>query len=623
MQHGHQGRPGALLARRRPIDVADVVAGTRASTGCGTCRDAVEGIVGWLRARGGRSADEQAGRRRQRHGRPPAGRDAARPRPARPVEITVLAEEARPAYDRVRLVGVVRRRAARSVRVWTVSTCGWASRRSRSIGRGARWSTARRRVRVRRPGAGHRLVPVRAAGAGHGPAGLLRLPHHRRPRRARRLRQRPRAPASSSAAGCSAWRRPTRCAGSGLSTHVVEFAPRLMPLQVDEAGGAMLRRHIEDLGLDRPHRTDAAAGRAAATARSAGLCSPTAACSAPTWWSSPPACGPRDELARAAGLAVGARGGIVVDDAVPDRRPGTSTRSASAPRSAAAVYGLVAPGYAMAEVVADRLLGGDGDVPRRRHVDQAEAARRGRGLRSATHRTPGRWTSTFTDPATRRLRQAGALRRRADAARRDPGRRRRGVRARCGPCVGAAAARRRRWRCCAPAGGRRRRRTLPGDGAGLLLQRRHQGRRIVSAITEQGCTDVAAVKACTRAGTTCGSLRAAAQAAARPSPAWRMSQGAVRALRPQPARAVRHRPGARHHAPSPQLIAEHGTGRGCDICKPAVASILASHRRRLHPRRRAGRAAGHQRPLPGQHPAQRHLLGGAAHPRRRDHARRS
>src|SRR5947209_11836784 len=35
----------------------------------------------------------------------------------------------------------------------------------------------------------------------------------------------------------------------GLATHVVEFAPRLMPMQVDTAGGAMLRRHIEDLGL--------------------------------------------------------------------------------------------------------------------------------------------------------------------------------------------------------------------------------------------------------------------------------------------------------------------------------------------------------------------------------------
>src|SRR5579872_2463569 len=35
----------------------------------------------------------------------------------------------------------------------------------------------------------------------------------------------------------------------GLETHVVELAPRLMALQVDEGGGAMLRRKIEALGV--------------------------------------------------------------------------------------------------------------------------------------------------------------------------------------------------------------------------------------------------------------------------------------------------------------------------------------------------------------------------------------
>ena len=35
----------------------------------------------------------------------------------------------------------------------------------------------------------------------------------------------------------------------GLETHVVEFAPRLMALQIDETGGAVLRRRIEDLGV--------------------------------------------------------------------------------------------------------------------------------------------------------------------------------------------------------------------------------------------------------------------------------------------------------------------------------------------------------------------------------------
>ncbi len=35
----------------------------------------------------------------------------------------------------------------------------------------------------------------------------------------------------------------------GLETHVIEFAPRLMAVQVDDGGGALLRRKIEDLGV--------------------------------------------------------------------------------------------------------------------------------------------------------------------------------------------------------------------------------------------------------------------------------------------------------------------------------------------------------------------------------------
>ena len=35
----------------------------------------------------------------------------------------------------------------------------------------------------------------------------------------------------------------------GLETHVVEFAPRLMPRQTDDAGGAMLAQRIRELGV--------------------------------------------------------------------------------------------------------------------------------------------------------------------------------------------------------------------------------------------------------------------------------------------------------------------------------------------------------------------------------------
>lgn len=34
----------------------------------------------------------------------------------------------------------------------------------------------------------------------------------------------------------------------GLKTHVVEFAPQLMGVQLDQSGGQLLRKKIEDLG---------------------------------------------------------------------------------------------------------------------------------------------------------------------------------------------------------------------------------------------------------------------------------------------------------------------------------------------------------------------------------------
>ena len=71
---------------------------------------------------------------------------------------------------------------------------------------------------------------------------------------------------------------------------------------------------------------------------------------------------PRDELARAAGLEIGERGGVVCDLTC-----ATSDPAIYAIGEVAAVegrcYGLVGPGYTTAEVVADRLLGGDAEFP--------------------------------------------------------------------------------------------------------------------------------------------------------------------------------------------------------------------------------------------------------------------
>jgi assimilatory nitrate reductase electron transfer subunit len=38
--------------------VADLTAGTRATTGCGSCRESVAGILGWLHTIEGAAAEE-------------------------------------------------------------------------------------------------------------------------------------------------------------------------------------------------------------------------------------------------------------------------------------------------------------------------------------------------------------------------------------------------------------------------------------------------------------------------------------------------------------------------------------------------------------------------------------
>ena len=71
---------------------------------------------------------------------------------------------------------------------------------------------------------------------------------------------------------------------------------------------------------------------------------------------------PRDELAREAGLEVGERGGVVVDDSCATADPAVWAVGEVA-CIGGRTLGLVAPGYTMAEIVADRLLGGEGTFP--------------------------------------------------------------------------------------------------------------------------------------------------------------------------------------------------------------------------------------------------------------------
>lgn len=145
--------------------------------------------------------------------------------------------------------------------------------------------------------------------------------------------------------------------GMGLETHVVEFAPKLMAVQLDDGGSKLLRRKIESLGVKvhtgkntvgivdgetSRYRMNFADGSFLETDMilfSAGI-------------------RPNDELARNNDIGLGHRGGIAINDNCK-----TSEKDIYAIGECAVwngqIFGLVAPGYQMAKVVCSQITGGD------------------------------------------------------------------------------------------------------------------------------------------------------------------------------------------------------------------------------------------------------------------------
>jgi nitrite reductase (NADH) large subunit len=101
---------------------------------------------------------------------------------------------------------------------------------------------------------------------------------------------------------------------------------------------------------------------------------------------------------------------------------------------------------------------------------------------------------------------------------------------------------------------------------------------ICGAIREQKLTAVGAVKSCTKAGTTCGSCV--------PLVTDLLKAELKRAGVAVSNHLCEHFPHSRQelyslvrfheHRTFGAVLAQHGSGRGCEICKPALASILAS-----------------------------------------------
>lgn len=142
----------------------------------------------------------------------------------------------------------------------------------------------------------------------------------------------------------------------GLNPHVVEFAPRLMPRQLDKGASDMLQSKIEELniGIHLNKATQYIDGADCITGMmfaedellkvdmlviSAGI-------------------KPRDELGRISGLEVGVRGGIEVNNKMQTSDPFIYAIGEVALYNQM-IYGLVAPGYEMADVAAEQILQGD------------------------------------------------------------------------------------------------------------------------------------------------------------------------------------------------------------------------------------------------------------------------
>lgn len=140
------------------------------------------------------------------------------------------------------------------------------------------------------------------------------------------------------------------------NTHVIEFAPRLMPRQIDDAGSKLLQHKLESLGLT--IHTNTATHSILGEESISGLQFADGQILDTDMLVISAGIRPRDELAKLCGLETGLRGGIIVNDSMLTNDPSISAIGECA-LHAGMIYGLVAPGYDMADVAATRLTGGE------------------------------------------------------------------------------------------------------------------------------------------------------------------------------------------------------------------------------------------------------------------------
>ena len=362
----------------------------------------------------------------------------------------------------------------------------------------------------------------------------------------------------------------------GLTATVIQAGPRLMNVQVDEAGGVALKRLVEKLGVKVLVDQRTAKFTKGKTGTVGGVTFDDGGQLLVDVVIVAAGVRPRDELGQAMGLTLGERGGVVVDDTCLTDDPNVSAIGEVACIQGMWV-GLVAPGNTMAEIAVDRLLGGAStypgtDVSTKLKLLGVDVASFG----DAFAETPGALELVFADPV------AGVYKKlvMTDDARTLLG----------GILVGDASA----YASLRPMVGAE----LPGDPSVWLLPETAGERpqleipstatvcscnnvtagAIRDAVMEHDCTDLSAVKACTRAGTTCGScvpLVKKILGAQMEKEGLTLSNALCEHFDMSRAELFQAVQIAELDTFS-EIIARLGKGRGCDICKPTIGSILAS-----------------------------------------------
>ncbi|HET8693718.1 MAG TPA: nitrite reductase large subunit NirB [Aquabacterium sp.] len=367
----------------------------------------------------------------------------------------------------------------------------------------------------------------------------------------------------------------------GLDTHVVEFAPRLMAVQVDEGGGRVLRNKIEALGVhvhtsrstveivdgaEHRHRMVFEDGSYLETDMivfSAGI-------------------RPRDELARQCVLAIGPRGGVVIDD-----HCRTSDHHVYAIGECASwhdqTFGLVAPGYDMARMAAKHIAGdaqasfAGADMSTKLKLMGVDVA----SIGDAQAKTPHCRTFHYTDEVKQIYKKIVVS---------EDGKKLLGA-----VLVGNADEYGTLLQMALNGI------TLPADPEFLVLPS-SDGKakpglgpdalpesaqicscnsvskgQICSAVGE-GATTIAQLKSCTKAGATCGGcvpLVTQVMKAEMKKRGMAVNNHICEHI-PYSRQELYHLIRVGQIKTFNELLTKHGKGLGCDICKPAAASIFAS-----------------------------------------------